>query len=177
MSAAGSGRLPPVFLVGFMCSGKTTVGRLLAAHGGARFIDTDELVAARAGKGIERILADSGESELRRLELEIFDSLGEARGAVVATGGGAFLAYRLRRLMGGTGRTVWLDVPLSVARRRRGQDPAARPIWSESDPVRFRAFFERRRAIYALAHLRVDAAGPPERVADAVRIGLSARKI
>ena len=81
----------------------------------------------------------------------------EARtGAVVATGGGAFTEAATRRWLASIGHTVWLDVPLDVARRRVG-DGAGRPLWPANDPVALRALFERRQAVYALAGLRVDA--------------------
>ena len=67
------------------------------------------------------------------------------------------------------GPTVWLDVSLAEARRRRPADPTRRPLWTDGDdPTGFRALYERRRAVYALAPLRVPADGSPEQVADAV---------
>jgi shikimate kinase len=148
-----------------MCSGKTTVGRLLAQRRGWEFVDTDDLIVTRSGKTIETIVRDSGEVVLRRLETECFVSLEGRRETVVGGGGGAFLSHALRRLMIRGGTTVWLDVSLPAARARRTHDSTPRPLWTESaDPVAFRAFFERRRATYAIAPLRIDADGPAEEV-------------
>jgi shikimate kinase len=172
-----TGERPPVFLVGFMYSGKTTVGRELARSTGRGFVDTDELVERRAGAGIARIFEAGGEPELRRLEAEVFRSGAIAPEVVVATGGGAFQQHGLRRLMNRSGPTVWLDLPLEIARERRSADPSPRPLWRDDDPVAFRAFFERRRAVYALAASRVDATGAPQAVARTLAELLSGRKI
>jgi shikimate kinase len=87
---------------------------------------------------------------------------------VVATGGGLFLGFAQRRWMRETGRVVWLDLSLGVARERVGCG-GTRPLWLPQDPLAFRAMFERRRAAYALATLRVSAdPGGPEEVAQRV---------
>ena len=158
-----------VFLVGFMASGKTTVGRLLAERLGFSFADTDDRVEARAGRSIERIFAESGEGVFRRLEWEALRELGGLEKAVVATGGGLFLGYLQRRFMIEGGTTVWLDAALEVVCRRIDEERRAgareRPLWPVDDPVALSALFARRRATYALAAVRVDGAGTPEGVA------------
>lgn len=153
----------PIFLVGFMGSGKSRAGAALARRMHREFVDTDLLVADREGRSVGQIFRESGEAEFRRAEWEALRSLKGQRGIIVATGGGLFLGSEQRRWMKEQGRTVWLDVPLEVARSRVGQDDE-RPLWLPRDPIAFRAFFEQRRAVYALAALRVDAApdGPEE---------------
>jgi shikimate kinase len=154
----------PVFLVGFMGSGKSATGRELARIVGFEFVDTDELVVASEGRPIEEIFRESGEGAFREAEWRALRSVAGRRGLVVATGGGAFLGTVQRSFMKSEGTTVWLDVPYEVARTRVGPG-AGRPLWNpEQDEIAFRALFERRRAAYALAHVRVDAAagGPAE---------------
>lgn len=146
----------PVFLVGFMGSGKTVVGRALAALRSWSFSDLDGIVEAGAGRTIEAIFRESGEGTFRTLEREALAGLAERRRVVVATGGGTFAETSHRSLIRATGRSVWLDVPLEIAARRVG-DGAGRPLWSRDDPLAMRIFYERRRAAYALADLRVDA--------------------
>jgi len=145
-----------VFLIGFMGSGKSTVGRALAARLGRRFVDTDRLIEDREGRSIDRIFEQSGEGYFRGVEHDVLNGLGDADGLVVATGGGLFLGAEQRRWIRRRGIAVWLDVPLEVLRRRLGEG-AERPLWNPDDAVGLRALFAKRRATYALADLRIDA--------------------
>jgi shikimate kinase len=138
----------PIFLVGFMGSGKSAVGQSLAARLNRDFVDTDQLVVEREGRSID------------------------GRDLVVAAGGGLFLGWCQRRWLGEQGRTVWLDVPLDVARQRVGKG-RTRPLWFGRDPLDLRAFFDKRRAVYALAELHVPAhPGSVEEVAERVLLRL-----
>jgi shikimate kinase len=145
-----------IFLVGFMGSGKSAVGEALAARLGRDYADTDRLVVEREGRSVDVIFEQSGEGYFRAVEWECLRSFEGRRALVVAAGGGLFLGWRQRRWLGEQGRTVWLDVPLDVARQRVGED-GSRPLWTGRDPLDFRALFDKRRAIYALAELRVQA--------------------
>lgn len=147
-----------VFLVGFMGSGKSAVGRSLATEMGYDFEDTDALVVEALGRPIEQVFLESGEGFFRDAEWRALQGLSGCMQLVVATGGGLFLGLAQRRFMREHGVTVWLDVPLSVARARVGGQ-TQRPLWTANDPVAFRAFFEKRRAAYALADIKVDAEG------------------
>ena len=146
----------PIFLVGFMGSGKSSLGRRLAERLGFSFHDTDERVERREGREIAPIFREEGEAYFRDVEFEVLRGLDGRRGAVVATGGGLFLGAAQRRWMKRRGRTVWLDVPLDVCAARVGEG-AARPLWHPEDPIAFRALFDRRSAAYALAELRLRA--------------------
>lgn len=158
----------PIFLVGFMGCGKSRVGESLARRLTREFVDTDSLVTEREGRSIAEIFRDCGEDRFRRAEREALRSLEGRSGIVVATGGGLFVGFGQRRWMLRRGRTVWLDVPFEVARGRVGGGEE-RPLWLPRDPVELRAFFEKRRAVYALATLRVAAApGDPDAVAGRV---------
>jgi shikimate kinase len=146
----------PIFLVGFMGCGKSAVGQALASRSGRPFVDTDGLVVTRDGRSIERIFAESGEGHFRRVEWE---SLLEAdlADAIVATGGGLFIGLHQRRFILGRGTTVWLDASLESCAGRIVRQ-GGRPLWGGTE-LELRALFERRRAVYALARLRVPADG------------------
>ena len=159
----------PVFLVGFMGSGKSACGAALAAQLGREFVDTDAVVEARAGRSIERIFRSGDEASFRNLEREAVEALARRRNVVVATGGGAFLEAATRRLTHRRGTTVWLDVSLGEVRRRIGPG-GSRPLWP-ADPLEQRILFERRRAVYALCSIRV-AGSPGDADAVARRVSL-----
>jgi len=79
----------PIFLIGFMGSGKTTVGRLLADRLGWAFADLDDLIVRSAGLTVAEIFAREGEEGFRRRETEAVRGAAGRQRSVVATGGGA----------------------------------------------------------------------------------------
>lgn len=150
-------RTPAIYLVGFMGSGKTTVGRRLAERLGWTFVDLDDDIEAAAGMAISRIFAERGEPEFRRLESEALETrvrqAERGRPFIIALGGGAFVQPGNAELILPHGLSVWLDCPLErVKARIAGADhrPLAR------DPEAFSRLYESRRAAYARADLRVE---------------------
>jgi shikimate kinase len=146
----------PIYLVGFMAAGKTAVGRALATILDWEFADTDAMVETACGRSVEAIFRDSGEGGFREAEWRALQSLAGRRRVVVATGGGLFLSVAHRAFVRAHGLSCWLDASLEVV-ASRGSGGSSRPLWPRGDALDRRAFFERRRASYALADLRVDA--------------------
>lgn len=121
-------------LTGFMASGKSTVGRLVADRLGREFIDTDAVIEARTGKRISDIFAEEGEAAFRRLEKELCRELSAPRRLVIATGGGMLLDDENRELIERGGRVICLMVePEVVIRRLAGC--ADRPLLAQEDPL------------------------------------------
>jgi len=146
----------PIYLIGFMGAGKSTVGRMLAARLGWDFEDTDALVERAQGCSVEEIFRTVGEGRFREAEWAALCSLEGRKRLVVATGGGLFLGVAQRAFLRGQGVSFWLDAPLELV-AGRVDDGSARPLWPIDDPLSRRAFFERRRAAYSLADIRIDA--------------------
>jgi shikimate kinase len=148
----------PIFLVGFMASGKSEVGRRLARRLELPFYDLDAEVEAAAGATIAEQFARDGETAFREREAAALERACAAcaGGGVIATGGGLYAnaAHRARIQRAG-GIAVWLDAPLEELERRFVRD-GSRPRWGTRDEVA-RLFAERASA-YAGADLRVDAA-------------------
>jgi len=149
---------PGIYLVGFMGSGKSSVGPILSEELGWRFLDIDNDVEQSTGTTISVIFETKGEAAFRVPETEAIMTrvreiqCGEA--AVVALGGGAFAQEGIRTLLKGNGISIWLDCPLEVIRERVAKEnhrPLAR------DPERFADLYEARRACYSNADYRVDA--------------------
>ncbi len=161
---------PAVFLVGFMGSGKSTVGRLLAARLGWDFVDLDAEIELEAGSKISDVFATAGEAafrvmEHRALAVQVNHArLGEAR--VVALGGGAFAQQNNQEQLAGTGVSIWLDCPVGQLWERvseMGDRPLAR------DKSAFEALHRERRLHYEKADFRVSVeAANPEAVVDAI---------
>ena len=127
-------------VVGLPGSGKTAIGKRVAARHGAAFLDLDELIEQRAGVRIPDVFAAEGESGFRRRERAAIEGLGAADdGAtlsrVIAPGGGAIVDPRNRwRLFRGR-RVVWLDVRPEVVAQRLRRSPNVRPLVAGRDPL------------------------------------------
>jgi len=147
-----------VYLVGFMGSGKSSVGRALGRRLGWRFEDVDELIEARERKPIPDIFAEFGEAYFRAAEREVVRQVCGPRHVVVATGGGTFASVENRRAIIADGVSIWLDVPLDVAVSRVPAD-GRRPL--AADRAQFEQLYLARRAAYHLAHHRIDASRAP----------------
>jgi shikimate kinase len=135
----------PIFLIGFMGAGKTTVGRELARQLYYDFIDLDELIARQAGKSVQEIFAELGEHEFRKLEREAIRFCAQLTRAVVALGGGAYEDEDNRNVLRRIGKTVWLDCPLEVCLRRISRD-TSRPLAGDENAMR--ELMDRRRGSY-----------------------------
>lgn len=120
-----------VFLLGYMASGKTTLGRALAKALDCRFIDLDEYIEQTCGKTVSQIFEDNGESHFRKLETEMLEQISRNANSdslIVACGGGTPCFADNMRIMNSVGLTVWLDAPADVIIRRLVADRSARPL-------------------------------------------------
>jgi shikimate kinase len=150
----------PIFLVGFMASGKTTVGKLVASRIGWAFADIDDVVTRAAGRSVAEIFEAEGEEGFRRRESDaIRESASRAR-AVIATGGGAACREENLALMLTAGRVVALAVSAEEAVARAGTDSGRPLLDGQADPLAFaRGLLSARAQFYARAHLLVDTEG------------------
>lgn len=163
-----------VILTGFMGTGKSTVGKILARRYGLSYIDTDEEIALRAGKPVYDILKNEGESAFRRLEREVLAGLGSGQGRVVATGGGALLTPESRALLDPQQIVICFTcAPAELERRLAGTRD--RPLLDPVTRERIDDLLAQRSAAYSVFE-QIDTTGrSAEAVADEVagRAGLS----
>jgi len=162
----------PIFLVGMMGAGKSTIGRALARRLGRDFVDLDEQIAARAGRSIPEIFERQGEAGFRAMER---DGLREAAGgaAVVALGGGTLTQPGAASEIGAAGRVVYLRASVEQLLARLG-DGRGRPLLAGLDApgrrARIAALLAERAPAYERADLVVDVG---ERAIDDVVAGLA----
>ena len=185
-----------IILVGFMASGKSHVGRILAQRTGRPLADSDELIVARAGKSVERIFAEDGEAAFRTLERAVISELCAGSGRIISAGGGAFVDPDNRRTMRAGGRVFCLHArPETIYKRLAATNPGSdipapdnpessnpesdddnpgaapvRPLLAGDNPLeRIRELLAQRAPAYNQAHHRIDTDTlAPEQVAERV---------
>jgi len=167
---------PNIVLFGFMGTGKTTVGRLLAERLGLRFVDMDVVIASREGRTISRIFAESGEPYFRNLERALVRELAARGGQVIATGGGVVLNRDNVEQFARTGMLVCLTAtPEAILKRVENQ--THRPLLEgEAKRNRIVRILEERAALYAALPNGIDTTElTPEEVADRIALLYAAR--
>ena len=158
-----------LYLVGMMGTGKSAVGRPLAAALGYRFLDADTSVERVAGRSIPELFAQVGEPGFRDLETAVLGQIASWHSLVVATGGGVVTRPENWGHMQ-QGVVVWLDAPPELLLSRLAADPSPRPLLQTADPEsQLTSLLSQRQRLYAQADLHIRQAGEPiEAVAAAV---------
>ncbi|RZV47026.1 MAG: shikimate kinase [Acidimicrobiia bacterium] len=158
-----------LWLVGMMGSGKTTVGRVVAARTDRPFRDVDLIVAERLGTSIPDLWQRDGEDSFRAIESAIIGELASGSGAIISTGGGAILREGNRNAMRRTGTVVWLQATAPVLASRVGGS-LDRPVLGGGGEGRLAELLEDRAAAYeeAADHTVNTDGRTPAEVADEV---------
>ncbi|HEV2594394.1 MAG TPA: shikimate kinase [Sphingomicrobium sp.] len=154
VSARSEAETKPLVLVGFMASGKSTVGMLLADRLAVPFVDTDAVIVKRFGMSIAEIFRDQGEVAFRSAERELILGLLSGEPRIIAVGGGAFVDPITRAALATSAYTIWLDPPFKTIQHRLEQC-SDRPIAANSSAKRLRNLWTRRRPFYAEANLHI----------------------
>lgn len=163
-----------IYLVGYRCTGKTTVGDILAGRLGRQFYDTDAEITAGENRSITRIVADRGWSYFRKLEETCLQHLARQTAIVAATGGGIVLNPANIKRMQNSGTIIWLTARPETILARLARDPAtadSRPALTHQSADReVVTTLEARHSLYDQAAdftVATDAAGPHE-IADTI---------
>ena len=156
----GSGHLS---LVGLPGSGKTTLGRQLAAYFNRPFLDLDHAIEARTGRGVRELFAEEGEAVFRNIEAAVLRAALAAGGPplVLATGGGTPCFHGNMPLLNQAGPTLWLDVPVAeLAARLSPAEVAKRPLMAAAGGAEawLRETLAARKQFYAQARVRCSVA-------------------
>jgi len=148
-----------IFLIGFMGSGKTTIGRRLAQKTGFDFVDTDRFIEMQQGMTISEIFAQQGEATFREMERNILLDLQKLDFSVVSTGGGMPCHGENMDVMLAGGKVVYLKTSPQALARRLLHSYTERPLIKGKTDVELQQFILKqlteREPVYNRAHIVV----------------------
>jgi len=146
-----------IFLIGPMGAGKSSIGRKLAAALGLRFLDSDSEIESRTGVDIPLIFDIEGEEGFRRRERQAIEELSANDALVLATGGGAILSDKTRRMLRDRGLVVYLETSVDEQLRRTRRDRRRPLLQTENPRDRLQALMDERGPLYRdTAHITVN---------------------
>ncbi len=150
-----------IVLVGYRCSGKTAVGRIIAHELGMNFADTDVLIEEDAGESIESLISKKSWDYFRNLETKLIVKVSGEENQVIATGGGVVVNQENVKALKKNGWVVWLDAKPNVLKERmeiEQQSDNIRPSLTGSDPLaEIKEVMNARRPMYLEAgDIRID---------------------
>jgi shikimate kinase len=145
-----------IVLVGFMATGKSTVGRELARRLSLKMVDTDDIIEEKAGKTISEIFAEEGEAVFREMESQAARDVSYLSGHVIITGGGIVLRDQNMEALKKAGPVICLTASPEVI-LKRNEGTSHRPILQTGDPLKkIRDLLEARSPFYARADYTID---------------------
>lgn len=146
--------MKPLYVIGFMGAGKTTIGQALAAHWDMPVIDTDDAVEEAEGRSIPDIFSQDGEEAFRRMETAQLKRV-TANNTIITTGGGIVLKQENREWMAQHGTVLYLHCePEEVYRRL--EDDSSRPLLNGDKKQQIASRLEERLPLYKEAHITID---------------------
>ncbi len=156
-----------IYLVGFMGSGKSTVGRILAEKLNLNFVDVDQLIEEEKKMKISDIFKKKGEKYFRELERKRIKDLSKKENLVISTGGGLGANRENIELMKKTGLVVWLDVSLDeIIKRCKGDKN--RPLLNQPYES-LKRLYDSRKPVYKMAHIHIKTDNKnPEEIAEEI---------
>jgi shikimate kinase len=177
MEASSNSAAPRrIILTGFMGSGKTTLGPILAARIGWSFIDVDDVIEAEAGATIAELFSRHGEAAFRERERDTIARLAAGESLVLALGGGAIEHQATRDLLLTAPDTllIHLEVELATTLKRCAGTELARPILADQTNLVSR--YQRRLPLYRMAHISISVdALVPEQIVEQILSALGPR--
>ena len=145
-----------IFIVGMPGSGKSTIGKLLAVTLKVPFYDLDKLIEKESEMSVSNFFETFGEEKFRLLESELLRQTIEFPGpaGIISTGGGTPCFHDSMKWMNEHGKTIFLDVPLTILIERT-EAGAHRPLLGDSHEEKLLALYNRRYPVYQQASIRI----------------------
>jgi shikimate kinase len=162
-----------IFLIGYRCTGKTTIARLMAERLGRNWLDADAVLEQCIGRSIRALFAEAGESAFRDKEEVILHELCQLRRYVIATGGGVILRATNRERLRASGKVVWLTADAQTIWQRLQADAGTsehRPTLTVGGLAEIEQLLRERESLYRVcADVVVETTGrTPGEVVEAV---------
>jgi shikimate kinase len=134
-----------IFLIGFMGSGKTHWGRLLAARLNLPFFDLDSVITEQENKSIAEIFAKQGEEYFRYKEKEVMENLVTSQGEfIMSSGGGTPCFFNNIEFMKKNGRVIWLNTSIDILQQRLLKERMSRPLIRNVSEAELKAYIIRK---------------------------------
>jgi len=161
-----------IYLVGFMGTGKTAIGKILAKSLGKDFVEMDEVIEQKEGRPIVDIFKDPGESHFRKLEKKLLVELSQKTDLVVSCGGGLICDDQNLKILKESGTVFNLkSSPQKIYERTKKY--AHRPLLNVTDPVKqIEELLKKREPYYSQAHYTIESEeqSPQEVAQDIIKI-------
>ncbi|MCM2283885.1 MAG: shikimate kinase [Desulfobacula sp.] len=150
-----------IYLIGYRCTGKTTIGKILADYLHHDYLDVDQVIEQQTGSSISDLVQTHGWEYFRRIEKEILLKTREINDTVVSTGGGIVTDPENLDFLTTAGYTIWLDADIRTILSRLNSDPvtfSSRPSLTDKNLIdETEEFLNLRRPLYAkAAHLKIE---------------------
>jgi shikimate kinase len=127
-----------IVLIGYRCSGKTAIGKILARELGRDFLDTDSLIEGNTGCSIETVISRHGWDHFRVIEKRLVEEVSRGDNLVIATGGGVVMDEENVKNLKENGWIVWLNGKIKVLKERMDKEQGSgkiRPSLTGADPL------------------------------------------
>lgn len=166
----------PIFLIGYMGSGKTTLGRALGRRLGLQFIDLDSYIESRYMRTISQLFAERGEDKFRSIEREMLHEVAEMEDVIVACGGGTPCYYDNIDYMNRCGTTVFLSASEDSLFARLSINRNKRPLIKNLDDKSLRMFIRENLALRMPHYSKASYSFCGDSLEDVMQISVSVEK-
>lgn len=167
------GKINNIILIGMSLCGKTTVGKVLSEKTNFEYIDTDELIELQEKMKIKNIFDTFGEVYFREREREIINFLKNKNNTVISTGGGMPAFYDNMDKLNNIGITIFLEVPLSIIRKRNNND-SSRPVLQNKSQEQIEALYKERIQFYRKSKIYISVQNMnADEIADIIIAGIN----
>lgn len=157
-----------IVLCGFMGSGKSVTGKLIAEKLGLTFVDMDDFIEKENQMTVAQIFSKYGEQTFRKMETDAAKLLGKKRGLVIACGGGAVINPQNVDYLKSGGNIFYLEVSADTVKKRLKND-TTRPLLAKDKENAIESLLKERKAVYkAVADYTIDSNGSKHSAAEEI---------